>query len=72
MVGYTAKAKDMSISIERDGKKTVMDMDTVNNAFDMVARVDPKDIFDWSIQCSCPDNGVLRDDCSRYVLGSCS
>lgn len=67
MVGYTAKAKDMSISVDRDGKSTVMDMDTVNNAFDMVARVDPKDIFDWSIQCSCPDNGVLRDDCSRYV-----
>jgi copper chaperone CopZ len=64
MVGYTAKAKEMGVSMERDGKK-VTDMDVVNNAFDMCARADPKDIFDWSIPCSCPDNGVLRDDCAR-------
>jgi copper chaperone CopZ len=65
MVGYTAKAKDMPSSIEQDGKKTDVNSNQLFNAFDAVARSDPRDIFDWSIPCSCPDNGVLRDDCSR-------
>jgi copper chaperone CopZ len=65
MVGYTAKAKEMSGSIEQDGKKTYVNSNQLFNAFDAVARSDPEDIFDWSIPCSCPDNGVLRDDCSR-------
>lgn len=65
MVGYTAKAKVMSTSIERDGKKTKMSEDTIYKAFESVARADPKSIFDWNIPCSCPDNGVLRSDCSR-------
>jgi copper chaperone CopZ len=65
MVGYTAKAKEMSISIEKDGKKTDVNSNQLFNAFDTVGRSDPRDIFDWSIPCACPDNGVLRDDCSR-------
>jgi copper chaperone CopZ len=65
MVGYTAKPKEMSSSIERNGKKEKMNADTLLKAFDVVSRSDPQDIFDWSIPCSCPDNGVLRDDCSR-------
>jgi copper chaperone CopZ len=68
MVGYTAKAKEFSIFYERDGKKQAMDLDQLYNAFDVVSRSDPRDIFDWSIPCSCPDNGVLRDDCSRFVF----
>lgn len=65
MVGYTAKAKEMPSSIEQDGKKVDVNSNQLFNAFDTVARSDPRDIFDWSIPCSCPDNGVLRDDCSR-------
>jgi copper chaperone CopZ len=66
MVGYTAKAKQMSSSIDRaDGTKTTIPSDSVINAIDVVSRSDPKVVFDWSIPCSCPDNGVLRDDCSR-------
>jgi copper chaperone CopZ len=65
MVGYTAKAKDMPISIEQDGKNVDVNLNQLFNAFDTVARNDPSDLFDWSIPCSCPDNGVLRDDCSR-------
>jgi copper chaperone CopZ len=67
MVGYTAKAKEMSDSIDQNGKKTVATPEQLYKAFEAVARTDPKDVFDWSIPCSCPDNGVLRDDCSRYV-----
>lgn len=65
MVGYTAKPKEMSTSIDRDGKMTTIGTDAMYNAFDAVSRSEPKDIFDWSLMCSCPDNGVLRDDCQR-------
>eukprot|EP00934_Nitzschia_sp_Nitz4_P004485 Nitzschia sp. Nitz4//scaffold48_size128905//92738//94864//NITZ4_003612-RA/size128905-augustus-gene-0.11-mRNA-1//1//CDS//3329553018//4475//frame0 len=66
MVGYTAKAKVMKTVVEVDGKKTNMNEDAVYKAFEAVGRADPKGIFDWNIPCSCPDNGVLRSDCSRH------
>jgi copper chaperone CopZ len=66
MVGYSAKTKEMSLSITCDGKKQTMDIDSVYKAFDDFSQSDHKDVFDWSIPCSCPDNGVLRDDCSRH------
>mmetsp|Transcript_133565 Transcript_133565/g.198613 ORF Transcript_133565/g.198613 Transcript_133565/m.198613 type:complete len:701 (+) Transcript_133565:262-2364(+) len=72
MVGYTAKSKEMSACVEREGKKTTIGADSLYHAFDSVSRNDPKDIFDWSIPCSCPDNGVLRDDCSRHSQMSTS
>ena len=65
MVGYTAKAKSMSSSVDQDGNRTKIPEDSIIKAFDAVARTDPQSIFDWNISCSCPDNGVLRSDCSR-------
>ena len=65
MVGYTAKVKEMSMSVTRDGKKQTMPLDSLYNAFEAVSRSDPKTIFNRNNSCSCPDNGVLRDDCSR-------
>ena len=65
MVGYTAKPKEISLTVERDGKKQTFPIDSVYRAFEDVARSDPKDIFDWSAPCTCPDNGVQRDDCAR-------
>jgi hypothetical protein len=65
MVGYTAKAKSMSPMVEKDGKPTKMSLDDMYRAFQAVGHSDPKDLFDWSTPCSCPDNGVARDDCAR-------
>jgi copper chaperone CopZ len=65
MVGYTAKAKVMSPTVEVDGKPTRMSLDDMYKAFQAVGLADPKDLFDWSAPCSCPDNGVARDDCAR-------
>ncbi|KAL3903932.1 MAG: hypothetical protein SGILL_010260 [Bacillariaceae sp.] len=65
MVGYTAKAKVMSPMVERDGKPTKMTLDDMYRGFQAVGQQDPKDLFDWSAPCSCPDNGVARDDCTR-------
>jgi copper chaperone CopZ len=64
MVGYTAKAKVMSSAMDGSDGTKIPD-DSIVKAFDAVARTDPKSIFDWNIPCSCPDNGVLRSDCSR-------
>jgi copper chaperone CopZ len=67
MVGYTANAKELSSSIDQNGKKSSIPVESFYKAFEDVARSDPKEIFDWEIHCSCPDNGVLREDCLRYV-----
>lgn len=63
MVGYTAKAKEMSI-LDYIAKKG--DIASLSTAFDVIANTDPKDVFDWNIPCTCPDNGILRDDCARH------
>jgi copper chaperone CopZ len=68
MVGYTAKAKEMSIVNADSGgdKKATMDLGALSTAFEVVATTDPQDVFDWNTPCSCPDNGILRDDCERH------
>lgn len=65
MVGYTARAKTMSTTVEKNGIPTKMSPDEVDRAFEAVGALDPKDIFDWSAPCTCPDNGVAREDCLR-------
>lgn len=67
MVGYTAKAKVMSPTVERNGEPVKISLDEMFKAFEVVGQHDPRDLFDWSAPCSCPDNGVARDDCARYV-----
>jgi copper chaperone CopZ len=62
MVGYTAKAKVISLNVEKDGKTTQDDM---FKAFLAVGQNESTNLFDWSSPCSCPDNGVARDDCTR-------
>jgi len=66
MVGYTAKPKSMSIVNAGGDKKATMDLGSLSTAFEVVASTDPKDVFDWKISCTCPDNGILRDDCARH------
>ena len=65
MVGYTAKPMEMSIVNQGGDKKATMDLGKLSTAFEVIATTDPKDVFDWSIPCTCPDNGILREDCSR-------
>lgn len=69
MVGYTAKAKELKVSDLRpcgaDGKMK-MDLDILSSAFEVVASTEPAEVFDWSVPCTCPDNGVLREDCTRH------
>ena len=65
MVGYTAKAKEMSIVGQDADKKATLNLGSLSTAFEVVAATDTKDVFDWTIPCSCPDNGVLRQDCAR-------
>ena len=67
MVGYTAKAKSMNVNC---GGKT-MDLASLSRAFEVVAAsADPGKLvtFDWNIRCTCPDNGVAREDCPRCVV----
>lgn len=65
MVGYTAKPMEMSIISSDGDKKATMDLGALSTAFEVIATTDPQDFFDWSTYCSCPDNGILRDDCAR-------
>ena len=65
MVGYTAKAKAVSLVLDPDATKTKLPESSVMKALEVVGNAEPKAIFDWNIPCSCPDNGVLRNDCAR-------
>lgn len=67
MVGYNAKPKEMSILRQGGDKNSTMDLGMLASAFEMIAGQDGiKSVFNWEIPCSCPDNGILRDDCRRY------
>lgn len=61
MVGYTAECKVMP-------KRNNVEL--LNAAFVGTSYTGPASIFDWSIPCSCPDIGVMRHDCDRYVFQS--
>jgi copper chaperone CopZ len=65
MVGYTAKIKEMSIVGHGADEKATLDLGALSTAFEVIANTDSEDVFDWTIACTCPDNGVLRDDCAR-------
>ena len=64
MVGYTAIAKEMDIGGGANGGQG-LDLGALSKAFDVVATTEKSDVFDWTLPCTCPDNGVLREDCSR-------
>ena len=70
MVGYTAKAKDMKIvdmytpGIRGNPARRV-ELSMLSTAFEVVASVDRAEVFNWDTPCTCPDNGVLREDCPR-------
>lgn len=65
MVGYTAQPITMSSTIDKNGVPTKMSWEEVCRSCEAVGALDPKDLFDWSAPCSCPDNGVAREDCLR-------
>ena len=65
MVGYTAQPIIMSSTIDKNGVPTKMSLEEVCRSCEAVGTLDPKDLFDWSAPCSCPDNGVAREDCLR-------
>lgn len=71
MVGYTAKVKSMSPIVAKNGQPTKVSLEDMYKAFDALGRSHPRNLFDWTAPCSCPDNGVARTDCARYVGSEC-
>jgi hypothetical protein len=67
LVGYTARAKEMSI-VNLHGKS--MDFSMLNTAFDVVANTDKTNFFDWNLPCVCMSNIYARARCERFVDGS--
>lgn len=66
MVGYTGNVREMSITGPGPDKKAPMDLGALATAFEVVASSDSsEDVFDWALPCTCPDNGIQRDDCKR-------
>jgi copper chaperone CopZ len=64
MVGYDAVPKEMAIIDPKSG--STLDLAALRTAFDIVAATDSRDVFDWNLSCTCPDNGVVRNDCLRH------
>jgi len=72
LVGYVAKAKEMKVvdmythnGIRGNGGQK-MQLNMLSTAFEVVASVEKAEVFNWHHPCTCPDNGVLRDDCPRH------
>ncbi|KAL7540540.1 hypothetical protein ACHAWF_006710 [Thalassiosira exigua] len=66
MVGYTARAKSVRVPSGMDLSMTVAAMEGT------IPRLSPMRGFDWTRECACPDNNVLRQDCPRWVVyGTC-
>jgi hypothetical protein len=72
LVGYTSRPKEVSVpTITNDNNKPTVDQsmrDALHNAVIRIAKAYPVDFFDFAAPCSCPDSGVYRDNCLRYVL----
>ena len=66
MVGYDAEPKEMGIIDASSATGAAVDLGALRTAFDVVAATDARDVFDWSLECSCPDNGIVRVDCARH------
>jgi len=64
LVGYDATAKEISIIDPTSG--TPLDLSALSTAFDVVAATDARDVFDWTLKCTCPDNGIVRQECPRH------
>jgi hypothetical protein len=65
MVGYTADAIEMSIVDSTADSKVTMNLGALSTVFEVVATTDPQDVFDWTVPCTCPDNGLLSPECNR-------
>lgn len=67
MVGYSAEPLNMTIVGSGADPVSHSDLGALATAFEVVATTKTTDMFDWTILCTCPDNGILLDDCKRYV-----
>jgi copper chaperone CopZ len=68
MVGYSADSLSMSIVGSGSDPVAHADLGALATAFEVVAATESTDVFDWTIPCTCPDNGIIRGDCARYVI----
>ena len=64
MVGYKAEARSLDVTKLGSGAGT-----TLGDVYRLFERAVPAardmKVFDWSRDCRCPDNNVLRQDCPR-------
>jgi copper chaperone CopZ len=70
MVGYTAEPMAMNVVSADADPISHTDLGALATAFEVVATAEPMHVFDWAALCTCPDNGVFRSDCARYVAES--
>jgi copper chaperone CopZ len=71
LVGYTAVAKEVSTK-QLPPKPNKEDsvaarLESVQRAIVNLAKAYPFDLFEFAPRCSCPDSGVFRENCPRYV-----
>jgi hypothetical protein len=64
LVGYDAIAKEINVVDHATGMTS--DLNALSTAFDVVAATDARDVFDWNLPCTCPDNGIVRLECPRH------
>lgn len=68
MVGYTAVAKSMNIADVAPTGNNEVTLQNMYSAFESLPQLNPLTVMNWGVECSCPDNNVMRQDCPRYVF----
>lgn len=66
LVGYTTKAREVQT------KQFFGKLEDMEDVISLYANAYPTSLFDWEAPCSCPDSGVYRDHCQRYVTYCCA
>ena len=65
MVGYTAVTKSINIAEVAAKGSIEVTLQTMYSAFESLPHLNPMVAMNWDIECACPDNNVIRQDCPR-------
>mmetsp|Transcript_3279 Transcript_3279/g.5404 ORF Transcript_3279/g.5404 Transcript_3279/m.5404 type:complete len:706 (+) Transcript_3279:304-2421(+) len=66
MVGYTAVPKSINIVEVAARGDSEVTLQTMYSAFESLPHLNAMAAMNWELDCACPDNNVMRQDCPRH------
>eukprot|EP00574_Skeletonema_japonicum_P014681 CAMPEP_0201716366 /NCGR_PEP_ID=MMETSP0593-20130828/2357_1 /ASSEMBLY_ACC=CAM_ASM_000672 /TAXON_ID=267983 /ORGANISM="Skeletonema japonicum, Strain CCMP2506" /LENGTH=709 /DNA_ID=CAMNT_0048206157 /DNA_START=221 /DNA_END=2350 /DNA_ORIENTATION=- len=66
MVGYTAVSKSINIAEVAAKGNNEVTLQKMYSAFESLPHLNPMAVMNWELECACPDNNVMRQNCPRH------